>query len=282
MEENQSGKESTGDELSLVSLFERIFAFIRNYGLLIVLCSACGMILGYASYKTGKKQYASTLLLHSYSITNTEHINIIEDWNKLLKNREYDALAKRLHCDVSTIKKLSSISANEIQKLYVQNNPNGFTVNVLVTDNAILDTLQKGIVYGLENSDYMKSRLESKREDLVQLIAKTKAEIGKLDSLKKNIEASISSNAQRSTSYIVDISGINKQVIELTEKLLDYQQQLRFTSAVQVLHNFEKFQHPHSPKFFKSVVLGLIGGFAIGYILSLYLYIRKKIRKRTR
>ncbi len=282
MIENQSGPGHTEDDLSLISLFERLFAFIRNYGLLIALFAVIGMIAGYASYKSGTKQYNSTLLLHSYSITNTEHINIIENWNALLKSGEYDALGERLHCNAATIRKLSSIHAVEIQKLYVQNNPNGFTVDVLVTDNSILDSLQQGIIYGLENSSYMKARLETKRSDYTLLIDKVKNEISKLDSTKKMIENNINSNSQHSSSYIVDISNINTQMIELTEKLLDYQQQLKFNSAVQVLHPFEKFQKPASPRLLKSIVLGFIGGFAIGYILAIYLYIRKKVRMRRR
>lgn len=282
MAENQREQENKGDDLDLISLFERLFSFVRRYGLLIAIFTIIGIMLGYASYKSSAKRYASTLLLHSFILTNTEQINIIENWNDLLRNGEYTALGERLHCDPQILKKVSKVTAAEIQKLYVQNNPNGFRVDVLVKDNSVLDTLQKGIIYGLENSDYMKARLASKRSAFSELIDKTKTELIKLDSTKRNIENNINNNSQHSSTYLVDISTINTQVIILNEKFLDYQEQLRFTNAVQVLHNFEKFQRPASPKLFKSLVLGLIGGFAIGYIFALYLYVRRKIRSRNK
>src|SRR6185295_7764394 len=49
------------------------------------------------------------------------------------------------------------------QKLYVQDNPHGFIVQVIVKDTSILDNLQQGIVYGLENTEYVKERLITKR-----------------------------------------------------------------------------------------------------------------------
>lgn len=282
MLENQSAQGNKSDDLDLITLFERVFFFFRNYGRLIVLFSLIGLITGFVLYKIFPKQYASTLLLHSFTLTNTEQINIIENWNALLKAEEYIVLAKRLNCDPGTIKKIKKISAVEIQKLYIPNNPNGFMVEVWVEDNTVLDSLDRAFVYGLENSDYMKAKLASRKSTLTQLIDKVRAEIIKLDSTKKNIEYNINSNNQQSSSYIIDISTINGQMIGLNEKLLSFQDELRFTNAVQVLHKFEKFEKPASPKFFKSLVLGLIGGFAFGYMLSLYLYLRKRITRNTR
>ncbi len=280
MADNLSYNHDKTDDLDLISLFDRIFRFCRKYGLLVILFASAGILIGYINYKTAPKRYSSTLLLHSFTLANTEHINIIENWNELLKNKEYSALGQRLHCDPSLLKKLNKISAAEIQKMYIPNNPNGFLVEVIVTDNTILDSLQKGIVFGLENNDYLKAKLDSRRSNLTQLVEKVTLEINKLDSTKKKIDNSISTNSEHNSSFIIDVSNINTQMIALTEKLLDYQEQVKFLNAVQVLHKFEHFNKPASPKFFKSVVLGGIAGFAIGYILSIFLYVRKKINIR--
>ena len=136
MSENQQGAEHKNDDLDLIKLFERIFSFCKNYGRLIVLFSIAGIIAGYALYKLSPKQYASSLLLHSFTLSNTELINIIDNWNALLKDKEYAVLAERLNCDQNTVKEISKISASELQKLYISNNPNGFKVEVLVNDNS--------------------------------------------------------------------------------------------------------------------------------------------------
>lgn len=269
--------ENKKDDLDLIVLLERIFSFFRKYGKLIAMCSISGMLIGLLLFFVLPKRYSSTLLLHSFTLTNTEHINIIDNWNKLLKKGEYEALSKDLNCDPVMLEKVSKITASEIQKLYIQNNPNGFMVEAVVKDTGVLDALQKGIINGLENGEYLKAKLESRKSNLRQLIEKVKIEIAKLDSTKRDIENSINQSTKSPSSYIIDVSGITGQMISLNEKLLGYQEDLRFTHAVQVLHNFAKFKKPESPKLFKLLVLGLIAGFSIGYVLSIYKYVRNKI-----
>jgi len=281
MAENEPRQDRNNDDFDLMILLERIFSFSRRYGWSIVLFTVTGMLLGILLYKTAPRQYQSTLLLHSSTLTNTEQINIIENWNALLKDGEYEALGQRLHCDPQMLKKVAKISATEIQKLYIPNNPNGFVVTAIVKDNAVLDSLAAGIIYGFENSDFIKAKLASRRAILAELIGKVKSEIAKLDSTKRNIENSIGGNGPHTSSFIVDVSSITSQVIGLNEKLLGYQDELKFSAGVLVFHKFEKFTKPVSPKLLKLAVLGAAGGFFIGYLLSVFFYLRKRFARHT-
>jgi len=276
MVDKQPGLGPASDDLDLMRLLERIFSFFSIYGRRIIFFSAAGILAGIALYKLSPKVYESTLLLHSSTLTNTEQINIIENWNALLRAGEYKTLGERLNCEPAMLKKLIKIAAVEIQKLYIPNNPNGFEVKAVVTDNSILDSLGAGIVYGFGNSDYIKLKLQRRRATLSTLIEKVKAEIGKLDSTKSIIEKGIGSNA-RTSSFVVDISTINSLMISLNEKLLGYQDELKFTNAVEVFHKFEKFENPVSPKLFKWALLGLMAGFTVGYVSSLYSFFRQKM-----
>lgn len=277
----EHNSENKTDDLDLIILLERFFSFFRRYGRIIITCSIIGILTGLFLYFVLAKRYTSTLLLHSFTLTNTEQINIIENWDELLKKGEYDALSKDFNCDPEMLKKVSSITASEIQKLYVQNNPNGFMVEAVVKDTSVLDPLQQGIVSGLENGEYLKAKLEGRKAVLREMIGKVKAEIIKLDSTKKDIENSINNKSKSSSSYIIDVSGITGQMISLDEKLLGYQEELKFTHAVQVLHNFAKFKNPDSPKLFKLIILGLIAGFSFGYALSIYKYAVKRINQHN-
>lgn len=281
MREELTASDNKRDDLDLVHLLERIFSFFRKYGKLIAAFTIAGMLIGLLLYITLPKRYSSTLLLHSFTLTNTEHINIIDNWNELLKKGEYEALGKDLGCDPELLKKVNNISASEIQKLYIQNNPNGFMVEVVVKDTVVLDSLQKGIVNGLENGEYIKAKLESRKSNLRQLIEKLKIEIAKLDSAKFEIESNAGNGNKNPSSYILDVSGITGQLINLNEKLLSSQDELKFTHAVQVYHNFAKFKKPESPQLFKLLVLGFIGGFAIGYVAAVYKYVRNRIAQRS-
>ena len=275
--------ENKSDDLDLIALAERVLSFCRKFGRFIAISAIVGLLAGLILYVILPNRYSSTLLLHSFTLTNTEHLNIVDNWNELLKEKNYAALSNDLNCDSPTLVKVKKISAAEMQKVFVQNNPNGFIVEIVVSDTSVLDTLQKGIVHGLENGGYLKEKLETKRSNLRQLIQQAKNEISKLDSTKSRIEKSINNDTAKksSSSYIIDISNITGQMVNLHEKLLSYQEELKFTNAVQVLHNFGKFGKPSSPKFLKLIVLGFLAGFIIGYFASLYKSLRSRMAQRV-
>jgi hypothetical protein len=183
-------------------------------------------------------------------------------------------------CDVKVIEKLSNISAEEILKTYAVNNPNGFIINVTVKDNSILDQLQKGIVYGLNNSPYVKDKIETKKARDRELIKKTTDEIAKLNVTKQIIDSLIQTNQRNTSSFILDISRISAQTIELNEKLFNYQEDLKFLTGIQVLENFNKGKLSRNG-LLKLSFLGMASGLFIGYLVSLFLFVRIKLKTST-
>ena len=61
------------------------------------------------------------------------------------------------------------------------------------------------------------------------------------------------------------------------KKLLNYQEELRFAGAVHVLQKFNRLSRPVSPKKRTLFGLGLLTGIVLGYLVYLWLYIRRKI-----
>jgi hypothetical protein len=281
MEVPKKSIDQNSDELDPLNLVEKAVSFFRNFGRLIIICSVIGLLLGWVMFKILPRQYASRLILHSVILTNQEEIEIIETWKSLLNKGEHATLARVMDLDISVIKKLSKISAEEIQKLYIQNNPNGFIVDVLVKDTSILGQLQKGIVTGLENSDYVKERVAIRKDHLIQLIRQVQSEIGKLDTTKSSVQNIISNKSAGASSLMVDISGINTQWVELNEKVLRYEEDLKFVNAVQVLQSFNKLSKPEKPKLATSLFFGLVAGAFIGYILAMIAYLRRKLKLRA-
>ena len=79
---------------------------------------------------------------------------------------------------------------------------------------------------------------------------------------------------------MVDVSNINTELINLNEKLLIYKEELKFANAVQVLQKFNKFSKPESRKGPFLSTIGAIAGFLLGYIVSLFIYVRRKLIER--
>ena len=282
MKDAQINSESSPDELDLIVVIERMVAFVKRFFYILIIFPTVGIIAAFLLFLSTQRKYTSELVLHSFILTNLENIQITENWKTLLRKKEYTTLAGIWNSNPDLIKKVNKISTAEIQKLYVPDNPHGFIIRVTVKDTSILDELQQGIVYGLENIDYVKQKLITKRANLIELIEKVKRQIAKLDSTKMAVENILNNKNKSSSSLFVDITSINSGIIILNEKLLTYQEQLKFANAIQVLQNFNKFSHPERRNGPSLLFIGAIIGLVIGYLISLIIAVRQKLIERSK
>jgi hypothetical protein len=280
-----SGKRSPElqqDDIDLIALLERSISFFKKYKWIFFAAIVIGLLLGFIRYRSLPVAYKSRLILQSTILSNQNNIQIVTYWNTLLKNRQYDYLAGIFMCKKDILPEVKDIQADEIQKIFTPVNPNGFTIDVLVSDLSILDELQKGIVHGFNNHESVKDRLSEKRNRLGELIEKTTTEVKRLDSTKKTIDNILNGKGAGSSSLIMDAPGVSRQLIDMNEKLLSYREELKFTNAVQVLQSFSKLKKPVGHNLFVSLVLGLASCLFIAYLFALLSSINQKLKTRAR
>jgi hypothetical protein len=269
------------EDIDLLVLLERTVLFFRRYKWIFLLALVLGLASGYLTWQRLPRIYKSRMVLHASILSNQDYIEIINNWNGLLTTGNQDQLASSLGIPSEELDQVKEIKASEIQKIFTPTNPNGFCVDVIITDNGVLDDLQKGILNGLDNVDYLKKQLASRRENLTILIGEVKTEVAKLDSTKARVEQMLRGNTNRSNSLMIDISGLNNQLIELNEKLLNYKQDLKFTNSAQVLQNFNKFNRPAGPNLIVWLGLGTLSFLAIAYIYALFHSVNRKLKARA-
>jgi hypothetical protein len=281
MSANPKHTDFARDDIDLVVLIQRSLLFLKTHKWVFITAIAAGLLLGFIRYRSLKPTFQSRLVLQSTVLSNQNAIQIVNNWNELLKNREYAELARVFKCDEATLYKVRSIKAEEIQKIFTPNNPNGFIVDARVNDIEILDDLQKGIIAGFDNSESVKARLITKRNRLSELIEKTSDEIQRLDSTKKTISNILIGKAA-GPSLIIDASGISRQLIEMNEKHLFYKEELQFTQAVLVLQSFGKFKKPAGPGLFVWLFLGLASCLSLAFIYAVISSVNQKLEKHAR
>ena len=274
MAEMTRSDQNTNDEIDLIQVLERITRFISTYKKELIATMIAGLLCGTAIYISKSKIYGSTLILHSQILSNSEEIRIIDSWNTLRNNGEVAVLSRTLDFPVSLIKNIKALSATDIQ---INQPSSGFTVDVLVSDTAILEGLQKAIIYGLENSQYVSEKVNFKKENTLKMLESINREIARLDSTKKKIESSQNAKSSGASSFIVDISDVNVQMITLKEKYYQYQEALKFVDAIQVLQNFEKYAKPTSPRLGILLISGLLGGLFVGFAWAVIKNLKLKI-----
>ena len=280
MHEQQRHTSSINDDIDLLSLVERTILFFRKFKWVFVICTILGLASGFFMYRYLPTIYQSRMVVHSFLLTNQEQIKILDNWNDLLGKKEYDELAAALHCPKDILPRVKKINAEEIQKVFSTTNPNGFTIEVNVTDNAILDDLQKALVYGLENTEYVKERLDSRRASLGELIGKTSIEILRLDSTKKAVENIIEGKGKSSSPVIIEGATINRQLIDMNEKLLAYKDELKFTASVQVYQGFSKFNQPVGPHLLSWLFIGLVVFLPLAFLFAFASSVENRIKRR--
>ena len=279
---NGKAQNIVSDDIDLINIVERAFLFFRRYRIVLIIATVAGIALGCFRYYTSGKIYKSRLILHSSFLTNLEEIEIISYWNELLKRNEYKALAQSFNCDETLLHDVVSIEGSEILKNYSASNPNGFYIDARIKDNSVLPGLQKALVYGLNNTEYVKQRLSLRKKDVETLIDKVTAEIQKLDSLKKNIETVITSREKNATSFMLDIPGINREFIDMNEKLLNYREELQFSSSgIQVLQSFVPLNTPVSISLRVLILLGILLCFFIVFIFAIIHSVSERLKKRA-
>ncbi len=280
--DSDRNRNNTPDDIDLFNLIDRALLFFRKYKWIFIIAVIAGLAAGFYFYKKIPTTYSSRMVVHSYLLTNPEEIQIINNWNQLMGKREYKILSEKWNCSEDFLRKVKSIKAKEIQQVFNPTNPHGFTIDVVVTDNSVLDSLQSGIIYGFENNEYIRERLAVKRAGFHELIEKTTAEIIRLDSTKKRMENIIQGKASSNSALIIDGSSINRQLIEMNEKLVNFKSDLQFTRGIYVLQSFSKFSQPSGPKLIPWLIMGLGTGLVLAYICALFISIREGLRRHAR
>ena len=268
----------SSEDIDLLLLLERSLAFLKKFRWLFILAFIAGVGAGIYYYKSRPKIYKSRMILHSFLLTNQELIAIGDNWNALLKKNERGSLSGIFNCSESLLGRVKEIKATEIQKIFTPTNPNGFYIDVIVTDNNILDSLQKGIVYGYENTPYIRQRVDIKKANLAELIAKTTSEIARLDSTKNIVQDIMNGKGKSSSALVIDGSSINRQLIEMNQKLLSFKEDFQFANAIQVFQPFSVFRNPAGPSLIVSLSLGIIFFLALAYLFALFSSINSKLK----
>ena len=268
------------DDIDLLALLERSLSFFTRYKWLFIVAAIAGLALGFLRYWSLPPLYKSRLILQSSLLTNQNNIQIITNWNSLLRSGDHETLSPLLNCTPSLLKKVRNLKADEIQKIFTPQNPNGFVVDAEVSDLSVFDDLQKALIYGFDNNGSVKDRLATRRNRLTQMINVTATEIESLDSVKNKL-SNILDGKKNSSPLIIDASAISRQLVEMKEKLLSYKDELAFTSAVQVVQEFNAGKKPVGNNLIVWLILGILPCVAIAYAIALFHSINQKLKLRA-
>ena len=269
-------------DLDVVRLISRMAWAIRSNLLLIVILTSIGILVGLGISLMVKKQYESRMLLSSEVLPYPNLEGILETIDDLLKERNYEELKKRLQLDSAILASINSLETellieneseqvNDIRIEYV-------SVKVRTLDTKALAPFQKALINYLHSNDYVKARVQQKKDFYVTLIKEVNKEIQSLEELKQNISSGTFFEVAKG-NIIFDPTTVNSKILDLAKTKIEYENSLKLVESIHVIEGFAPYKKPVTGRKLQSIFLGAIGGLllAAGIIATqaLILLIRK-------
>jgi hypothetical protein len=290
--------------LSLATLRNLFFVNRLFFAGVILIGLALGAIY---SELLKKKFYKATMVL-SCDYLNTQILqNTIEKLNLLSSEPAREGLAEVLKIDIETAKniqkfefksfvseddvvemevlrtQLNNVAADKkdiiekvITKLTIENK-NAYEIRVLVYNPDVVKPLETALVNYFNSSEYVKRRIEIKKENLLNRKAKLERESRRLDSLKAVLLLNyqmFAKTSRGSNNVWVGENGISnnpldifKEDLALNKEILDIDKQLYLQPDFEVVEGFTTFKEPESASLLKILFTSFWISFVLGYLI---------------
>ena len=267
----------TNDEIDLLDLLLKLVLVLKANFSLIIIFFIVGLVLGASYFFVSKKLYENTMIISSNILTTSFSEILFDNANRHLKEGSYGVISSQFNISEADASKINSITIGNISKTaegQELTESDRFRITVEVTDQQILPELQKGIPGYLENNQFVKIRVEQRRNHLKQMLATVTQEINDLSEFKQSISSGDFFERTRGNVNF-DPTTVNSKILDLTEKKIEYENGLQLSNSVQVIEGFTKFESVAKPKLSVSLVSGsLVGIFFVGLLLAF-----KSVRK---
>lgn len=270
-------KARSNDEVDLMQVFLKILNAIRANFWLIVLSFIVGTVLGLAYYYSSNKVYESKMVISSAILTSSYTEAMVDKVNRHRRESNSKAIQELLNCSDTTAKSLLHLEIDKLSQVDDLKETDKFMVTARILDQTVLPDLQKGLVFYLENNEYVKVRVEQNKKYLKQVISKLDGEIRDMEELKQKLTNGTFFETVRG-NVMFDPTTVNSKILDLTKERINLQNSLELSNSVEVIEGFTPFQRPSSPRLLISLMSGsLVGLFFVGLFIA-FKSIRKVLR----
>jgi hypothetical protein len=254
------------DEIDLMAVLSKVGWKVRkNYWLFLSL-TLIGFGVGLGTSFIVSKEYESQLIINSDILTFSYADRIITTLNELLKEENYEDVSKRLDLKKEEVQNLKSMSVELLLKnkgeQLPENEKNYLVIKARTLDTHVLPQLQQGLLQYFQNIDYVKIRVEQRKEYYKTLIFEVEKQIKSLEELKSNVYSGKFFEGSKGTINF-DPTTVNTKIIELSKDRLEYKNRLQLVNSIEVVESFTPHYRPVTGKKTRSSALGALVGILV-------------------
>ncbi len=271
---------SNNDDIDLEVVVIRLIRYIRSKFKGMVIAAMLGALTLGALTFLQPRQYQSKMILRSDILTAPFTERIAEKLRLMIIERNSDDLGRLLNITAQEASQIGTIDIETVKKDPVnptkEENLSTFVVTVEVSDNALLPKLQQGLIYLLQQNEFVRIRVAQRRSNLTTMIAKLNQEISALDTLKRQLMAGTLNTGSKSGPVVMDPSHIYTTLVDLTQRKESYKSELELANSIELIDGFTALYKPVKPHRGIAMMAGFTTGLLI-YIITLAL--QQLIRK---
>lgn len=259
-------KDKPKDEIDLIELLARFVRLLKRNFALILVCVVVSLGLAIWVGLTSPKVHESRMMIYSDILTESYCDQLAKTLTALIKDRNYELLAKRLNLSTEQASKLRDVQIEGALEGAVPEEARSFIVVVVrILDNSVLPDLQAGIIQYISQKDFVKSRTEEKRRYYEELIASIGEEIEKLEVAKQRITTGDYGRA--AGTVMMNPSDIYAQTVALVENKLSMEEKLHLVNSVQLVEGFSPLNQHVSPKLSLLLPAGMVSGLLVAFLI---------------
>jgi len=283
--------EHKNNEIDLLELLIKTYLYLKKYWWIFVIAIILGGIFTLIKNHYLDKNYKSSMILsvkpdndYMYALTLKEFnkhyeknpaeiINgIIEQSNELIKNGNFDILAKKMNLNNEYIKGLKSVlSEYRFEKGEAPGNSVKITVNS--SNQKVFNKLGEGLLFLINNNSFVKKKNTEDSLMLINIINKTDVKIHELDSL----QSKFLKNGKVTDLFIFKDNSFFSESVKmnsLKEKLMNELKNLRQATLI------EDFYLPKADKtnFTKTALLNIFIFVILAFFVIVFIIFNKKAK----
>jgi uncharacterized protein involved in exopolysaccharide biosynthesis len=254
------------EEIDLRESVRNMIVYVRNHFSILFVFALAGLATGYGAFLLIPRSYEVSMIADSRILSSQVVISIVNSWQELLEKKERGLLARKMNVSPEVVNALQKVEAepNETTRITEQSR-SAFIINATVSNTRIVDSLQAGMVYYLENSQYMQERTKSEKRKLQAFKARIEQELAQMDMVKSSLQGMLRKGSNSAGGFITEPGNVNSEIVTIYEQLLETDQALEFVDNIQVISSFDQVENPSSPK----LSVCLAAGMALGIFTAM-------------
>lgn len=260
------------------NIFFQIFTQLlsRFNRILLLVLFVVGGIIGFVKTYLSEDVYKSRVVAESPYINNEITINLLNDLNSFVKEKEFSFVSKKLGLSIEKVQLLQDISSKRIEEEKGRKSieSNHFTIHIETVTNDLtsINSIFAGLFQLIRNNPYIKRKIEFEQKQIAEYKIEVAKKIDELELLQ--------TKSVNEISVTQEFFSYHDVIVDLYDKQSELDRELQNTLAIVIIDN-DAFPIKIKPDFFGKTLNYAVGLTSIWLSILILIAFIKFINKAS-